>query len=74
MKNWIKLKNYEKINLEQLVFFIAAQENPNIFRVTWNVTPEIIGCYPLAMMETVPEDQYTPNTIFTIWERKFNYA
>ena len=70
MKNWIKLKNNEKINLTQLALFIVSQKNPENFRVTWNVTPEIIGCYPLAMMEMVPENQYTPETFFTIWERK----
>lgn len=70
MKNWIKLKNNEKINLTQLALFIASQKNPENFRVTWDITPEITGCYPLIMMGIVPENQYNPETFFTIWERK----
>lgn len=66
---WQKLKNHEKVSLTKLVLFLASQKNPENFIVTWNISQNIIGCYPLIMMEKVSVSEYTQDTIFTIWER-----
>ena len=67
---WEKLKNNERISLSKLVLFLVSQKNPENFRVSWNIIDNIIGCYPLNMMEKVSESLYNNDTIFTIWERK----